>query len=1173
MPIKILIVDGQQEGLDALKALILQEPTLVRIVPQIFTAGTVEEGIAAFTEELPDLVLTDLALSDVDGRSFCHQLRYLQDGGDVPLMAIYAAEDTSLAEQLEHELDVEILSKPVDFSSFAEKIHEVLGRYIAMHPERAEEWAPSGTNEHHKPALSFTPEALQQPLRGKLTQYPLAWLLVQMAATESTGSLKLARGKVRKVIYIKEGSPIFVDSNLRNETLGAYLVSREVIDEAGLAQALKQARTTGRKLGETLIELELVDEEGVIKGLNGQTRLKIASALRWPDGAFAWLPGDNFSDRVPNCNVEPLELVLTALRSLINWEELSNVLTPQMNLSLQFTELGLRYLPVIDQVFGSDILTRALSGISLQRALESDQDLPTLLIAVATLRLTGLAEFVQPTLEELPSPDPADPLQAKAIPKELEDQQTRNEFLDEAPTRPRMDGPLPPLAPRAPSTPPLSAAPASSAPQAPAISPLDSQERHLIELRDLEPTSSPTEETELEHEVISAASMKPPLHAEPEDSGVVSLSEIPTIQVDITTLPPQASPPPSPISDAAKLREVLLQTYLGIHDKDFYQILEVSSHASPQEIEAAYRKALDRFSFDQFKNVDLGDEDSRLEELKTLASKAFGVLSDPAQRQSYDQELQSSQDQQEQQQELEPDAFGAEIYFQEGQTQLRQKEFTKAAEAFSQAVQANPDQPDYHAYLGWALFLNHGRGEAGALAARPHLGKAFHIAPDSIQAHELAGRIERDAKNLKQATHHLIQAFSLGAPRMDLFDTIKDLLKQQHDYQELEQQIRNLIFRLREKDPIRTVPLWIDLAYLYLNHLGKLEDAKVSLQVAQKLSPDAPQVQAALNTFGDHTAQNWHPIAEGYRQRLRANPEELSPLHRLFAIHQTGGRPDHALVAATILAHHEAATPEEQALHKQRAPGTLIRAPRPLEHSALREIRGDESQDIVLQMMACLSPLLSSFSPVSLEDLGSSEEDHLIEIAWPYPFSSVFKYVRQQLGVTPRLYSSSSLGLDMIPFPGSEEACIVGNTLVDSDDEALIAFCAARALSCVDPGRRHLFSRRIVDLKGPIIATLAHFRESFSPPDADGSQAAFQVALKESSTDLEPLNLIVQQLFTSTKINLSEWRRIVRRVSARVGLIVSADLGTALRAVDSESHVFNDLINFALGETYAKLRV
>jgi CheY-like chemotaxis protein/tetratricopeptide (TPR) repeat protein len=1203
MPLKILLVDDGAQDRRAIVELLGQEAALSKYALQFVEAGDGAEGLEKFKQELPDLVVTDLLMPRADGFHLCHGVRELEAGKEIPIIVLSAVyKDLAVSQRLRDSFGADLLAKPLQTRRFVSKVLEALKRHAERFPGKEDSWRASagppqppepvaaaegldlrGIDEELSPPEApgvaspirklsshpaLTPVDLSREVSGRLEERPLAWFLVRAAAAGATGSLKLARGKVRKVVNILEGKPIWVESNLRNETLGAYLVSRGVLEEEALGRAMRQARTTSRKLGETLVAMGLLDERAVLGALSGQVRLKLLGALRWPDGTFTWVPGDDFSGRVPLCPVGAVELSLSALRRFTRAEDLTASLVPRVDQSLRLTPLGEQYRSTIEAVFGSSMLRVVLSGISLREALGSDFDLPSLLVQAEALRMTGLAEFGPPRAAAPPEEAP--------IALELLPPSSEGEALSAAPLR-------------ATETPGAAPGAAVAEPEIVLVAEGETdaglQATDLLKLRDLDPTRSRPQSSVIELsdiELVEPGKEEAPLHAEPDDSGVLNMPAVDDLEFE----EPGGSAPGLPTATIrrraraaaaaaegeeppARLKEFLLQTYLGIHDRSFYEILDVPSEATSGQIEEAYRDALHRFSKERFAAVNLGVETDKLAEVGAIVEQAHAVLADPSRRRTYDETLAQS----EAKTMPAADAFGAELYFQEGQTRLRDRAFAEAVEALEQAVRANPGQADYHAFLGWALFLHRGRGESGAMAARPHLREAFRVAPDASQAHELAGHVERDARHWKEAAEHFSQALSHGAPRLDLFHLLRDILSRLESYDELEQEYRRLIFRLRDTDPLKTVSLWVDLAYLYLQRLGRPSDARVAVQVAAKLSPGDPQIQAALDAMGSEEAQDWRKIAEGHRQRLRADPENLAPLHDVVVLHLAGNRPDHALTAAIFLVHHGMATDKERQVVEQHLSREFVRAARPLAASELEALRSVEGRSDWVEALALLSSTLSTFAPVTLESLGSSESEVVLALALAYPVSSVFPYVCQQIGMAPvKMYASRTLGLNAMPVAGHDPAIVAGQDLLDSDDEPLAAFLLARALAAVDGGRRHLMSREIGDLKDAVLAALTHFKPEMKIADPEGRVAQLRATLSSSSTDHERLGHLIRGLAAEKKVNLSEWRRLVRRSSARVALTVCGNLRAALRAVQEEPDVTRDLLDFALDDSYQELR-
>lgn len=105
------------------------------------------------------------------------------------------------------------------------------------------------------------------------------------AALERMTVLMLCElGGVRKEVYIKDGVPAFVTSNLASELLGEYLVSKAVISRGELDMALAVMPRFEGRLGDTLSALGLVEPVVLFRHIGEQVREKLLDLFLWESG-------------------------------------------------------------------------------------------------------------------------------------------------------------------------------------------------------------------------------------------------------------------------------------------------------------------------------------------------------------------------------------------------------------------------------------------------------------------------------------------------------------------------------------------------------------------------------------------------------------------------------------------------------------------------------------------------------------------------------------------------------------------------------------------------------------------------------------------------------------------------------------------------------------------------
>jgi hypothetical protein len=162
-------------------------------------------------------------------------------------------------------------------------------------PPPAEDVAASIVDNTPLPAPDVT---------GSLVDESAIRVFFQLAVQELRGLLVFRREEVVKEIYLEEGDPEFVASNLPGELFGQYLLSKGVISEGELSMALAMLDRFNGKLGAALVGLGLLKPMEVMRHLTHQVRHKLLDVFGWEDGVYSF-----YRDRVFNQEAAPLGLV------------------------------------------------------------------------------------------------------------------------------------------------------------------------------------------------------------------------------------------------------------------------------------------------------------------------------------------------------------------------------------------------------------------------------------------------------------------------------------------------------------------------------------------------------------------------------------------------------------------------------------------------------------------------------------------------------------------------------------------------------------------------------------------------------------------------------------------------------------------------------------------------
>ena len=357
MSLKILIAEDDRHTRKILEHIFTKDPTFADKNVQLFLAPDGEEALKLFEKESPDLVISDLLMPKLDGFALCRAIRKKPQGKDVPLIvtsAIY--KETALLNRMRDELKVEFFAKPFQVRELLRGVQ----RMLEQRPGPSKAKKPQ-TTKRIKPE-----EKAPLPEKGNLKDHPLADLIFAALESKATGRLTLRRGRIRKEIFFVLGSPIGADSNVRNETMGHYLAVRRILDSAQQEKLLATARADKTSLMQALVKLEWLSEEEVLRHHTALVKVRIINSLRWNDGSFSFQTGDDFSEKMPRCAIEPATIVLLGLKRVMDLDDATTRLQEHLDRPLKMTLRGERYREVFTKVFGEKILNHLTTHPSVE---------------------------------------------------------------------------------------------------------------------------------------------------------------------------------------------------------------------------------------------------------------------------------------------------------------------------------------------------------------------------------------------------------------------------------------------------------------------------------------------------------------------------------------------------------------------------------------------------------------------------------------------------------------------------------------------------------------------------------------------------------------------------------------------------------------------------------------
>jgi CheY-like chemotaxis protein len=399
--VRILVVEDDKHIRRILESLLTKEPSLAARAPEIVAAADGEAGVKALEKGPYDLVITDLLMPHMDGFQFCRELRKHPHGQKVPVIVTSAIfKDNAAQIRIKQEVgEHHFFAKPYEIKDLVKTVNRILDG--AKPPPKKDPTPAAGV-----------PLVREPPESGLSSDRAPPRVLLDLAERRASGTLVFTRGKVQKEIGLTSGVIVSCDSNLRSETLGHFLVSRGVIDEQQHQVALTRTHAQKERLGQALIELGWISEKDLLAQLGAQARAKVASLLRWRDGAWSFQSGEPPANRVQT-PVDTVKLVFLGLQKTAQLDEIAQLLA-QVRGSVGLTASGERHRDTFVRVFGP-LGVDALARRPRIEDLMSGTDPAQMLTHLDALLVCGLAEVEPAGVPQRAHAEAADPLALERI--------------------------------------------------------------------------------------------------------------------------------------------------------------------------------------------------------------------------------------------------------------------------------------------------------------------------------------------------------------------------------------------------------------------------------------------------------------------------------------------------------------------------------------------------------------------------------------------------------------------------------------------------------------------------------------------------------------------------------------------------------------------------------------
>ena len=262
------------------------------------------------------LALLDILLPGTNGLQLCRKLRGIPKTSELPIIMM-----TAFYKQADHIQDAreqygatDYLLKPFPLKTLHEKIDALLG-------------APTTASETDR-----------LNIEGNLSETAFPRILHNLYSLRATGLLHLQHNNLKKVVYIRNGYPIFVRSNLVREFLGQMLIRTGRLSDEALAESLEASKQRNQRHGMALIEMGLLTRHQLNDALRTQVLDKLLDTFSWPEGKYRFVQAREFKQGITSIDLSPANLILQGLRDHANRDQVLKILEPHLEHYLQQAE-------------------------------------------------------------------------------------------------------------------------------------------------------------------------------------------------------------------------------------------------------------------------------------------------------------------------------------------------------------------------------------------------------------------------------------------------------------------------------------------------------------------------------------------------------------------------------------------------------------------------------------------------------------------------------------------------------------------------------------------------------------------------------------------------------------------------------------------------------------------
>jgi hypothetical protein len=240
------------------------------------------------------------------------------------------------------------------------------------------------------------------PISGNLAELDVATILARMNHQALDGQLKISTTTFNKTLWLENGCIIFAQSSLIEDSLGSFLLRRQVIDANSLDKSSAYMEAKSIRRGRALLEMGLLSPEQLWDEVSAHLRAIIFSLFPLKSGKYDIIAHPKNENENIVLNMPVPEAILEGIRLIQDEKFIESRFHENM---IFFPTAKQDHFPAALKPFEAHILFLATEGSPLAEIIAKSELLrfDTLKILYGLLKLGRLCDRRQPARQPTPN--------------------------------------------------------------------------------------------------------------------------------------------------------------------------------------------------------------------------------------------------------------------------------------------------------------------------------------------------------------------------------------------------------------------------------------------------------------------------------------------------------------------------------------------------------------------------------------------------------------------------------------------------------------------------------------------------------------------------------------------------------------------------------------------------